>query len=50
MNLSYDKDPSPEEVEELRRKELEQQAIKRRELEEKELAALREAKARQGGA
>ena len=50
LNLSYDKDPSPEEVEELRRQELERQAIKRRELEEKELAALREAKLKQGGA
>jgi twitching motility protein PilU len=44
MALSVDKDPTPEEVEELRRKEMEQQAIKRRELEEKELAKLQAAK------
>jgi twitching motility protein PilU len=50
LNLSYDKDPSPEEVEELRRQEMEKQAARRRELEEKELAALREAKLKtQGG-
>jgi len=49
LNLSYDRDPSPEEVEELRRQEMEKQAARRRELEEQELAALREAKARGGG-
>jgi twitching motility protein PilU len=49
LNLSYDRDPTPEEVEQLRREELERQAAKRRELEEKELAAMREAKRQQGG-
>ena len=39
--LSVEQDPTPEEVEALRREELARQAEKRRELEEKELAALR---------
>jgi twitching motility protein PilU len=46
--LTMESEPSPEEVEELRRAELERQAATRRELEEKELAKLREAKARAG--
>ena len=49
LNLSYDRDPTPEEVEQMRRDELERQSAKRRELEEKELAAMREAKRQQGG-
>jgi twitching motility protein PilU len=49
LNLSYDRDPTPEEVETLRREELARQAIKRRELEEAELRAMMEAKRRQGG-
>jgi twitching motility protein PilU len=52
--LTMESEPSPEEVAELRREELERQAATRRELEEKELAKLREAKraaeaARAGG-
>ena len=47
MALSVEADPTPEEVEALRREELERQAQKRRELEEKELAKLREAKRQQ---
>jgi twitching motility protein PilU len=45
--LTMESEPSPEEVEELRRAELERQAATRRELEEKELARLREAKRQQ---
>ena len=44
MALSMEQEPTPEEVEALRREELERQAAKRRELEEKELAKLRESK------
>jgi twitching motility protein PilU len=47
LTLSYDKDPTPEEVEQLRREELERQAETRRALEEKELANLARSK---GGA
>jgi twitching motility protein PilU len=48
LNLSYDRDPTPEEVETLRREELARQAVKRRELEEAELRSMMEAKRRQG--
>jgi twitching motility protein PilU len=49
LNLSYDRDPTPEEVEQLRREEQERQAARRRELEEKELAALQAAKQGRAG-
>jgi len=48
--LAMEEEPSEEEVAEIRRLELEKQATKRRELEEKELAKLREARAAQTSA
>jgi len=48
LNLSYEKDPTPEEVEQLRREELERQAVTRRALEEAELQAMMDAKRKQG--
>lgn len=47
MALSFDQEPTPEEVEKLRQEELERQAVKRRELEDRELQRLQEEKRRQ---
>lgn len=44
LTLSYDKDPSPEEVEKIRREELAKQQERRRQLEDEELAKLNAAK------
>jgi twitching motility protein PilU len=44
LTLSFDKDPSPEEVEALRAEELLKQQQRRRELEDQELARLRQRK------
>ena len=44
MSLSFDKDPTPEELEEQRHQELQKQQETRRRLEEEQLAQLREKK------
>jgi twitching motility protein PilU len=48
ITLSYDKDPTPEELEVLRQAELEKQQARRRELEMQELEKMRLARAQQG--
>lgn len=49
VTLSYDKDPSPQELEVLRQAELEKQQERRRELEMQELEKMRQARAQSAG-